>query len=320
MILITGGAGMLGRAMRQLLPEALAPGRVELDLTDRHATRAWLERHTWGSDPVDTVVHLAGMVGGLGANSARLHDFYAVNTAINSNLIEACVALRIPRLVCCLSTCVYPDAPWVTYPLTEEQLHAGPPHPSNFGYAYAKRMVEVQLRAVRAQHGLRYISVIPNNLYGEHDNFDLADSHVIPALMRKAWEARLAGAPSFPVWGDGMVWREFTYAPDAARAILHCLAHYDGELPVNIGDTREHLLRDVVGLICRSLGFEGAPAWQLDAPRGQERKPSSNARLLSLGWQPEWYTALEDGLQRTCDWFRAAYPAVRGVRQPDGTA
>jgi GDP-L-fucose synthase len=236
---------------------------------------------------------------------------------MNNNVIDAAVYTDTPKLVCCLSTCIYPDEKYVTYPLTEDQLHNGPPHDSNFGYAYAKRMVDVQLLAANSQYGHSYISVIPNNMYGEQDNFDLENGHVIPALIRKIWEAKINNKPTFEVWGDGEIYREFTYAEDIAKAILFCLEQgYDGG-PINIGSTKEYKLKDVITLICKQLEYDGQIVYDTSKPKGQVRKPTSNAKFIELGWREEMYTPIEVGLKKTCDWFKENYPNVRGVNESD---
>ena len=307
-ILITGGSGLLGNAFKKNIPDALYPTSKELNLRNQAAVSSYL------TDPkIDTVIHLAAKVGGVKANTEYISDFYQVNSEINNNIISSCVFKDVERLVCCLSTCIYPDEKYVTYPLTEEQLHLGPPHDSNFGYAYAKRMVDVQIRAARQQYGVNYISVIPNNLYGEHDNFDLENGHVIPALIRKIWEAKINNKPYFEVWGDGEVYREFTYSEDIAKAILFCLENYDSDMPINIGNTEEYLLKDVIGLLKKYLGYNGEIVFDTTKPKGQTRKPSSNQRFLDLGWKKEWYTPLEKGLKNTCEWFISNYPNVRGI-------
>jgi GDP-L-fucose synthase len=262
---------------------------------------------------IDAVIHLAGKVGGVKANTEYIYDFYQTNSAINNNVISSCINSDVPKLVCCLSTCIYPDEKHVTYPLTEDQLHNGPPHDSNFGYAYAKRMVDVQLRSARKQYNSQYISVIPNNMYGEHDNFDLENGHVIPSLIRKIWEAKINNKPSFTVWGDGEVYREFTYAEDIAKAILFCLEKYNDSMPINIGNTQEYKLKDVIQLIIKHLDYQGDIIYDTSKPKGQIRKPTNNDKFLSLGWKKEWYTPLDVGLQKTCDWFKANYPNVRGM-------
>ena len=214
--------------------------------------------------------------------------------------------------MCFLSTCIYPSEKYVQFPLTEEQLHKGEPHESNFGYAYAKRMVDIHLRAVKEQHGLNYMSVIPNNLYGKHDNFDLENAHVLPALIRKIWEAKLNNSSSFEVWGDGEIYREFTYSSDIVKIILFCLENYKKIEPINIGNTKEYLLKDVISLICKELEYDGEIFYNKSKPKGQIRKPTSNKKLLDLGWKEEEYTSLHDGIKYTCDWFKDNYPNVRG--------
>jgi GDP-L-fucose synthase len=308
MILVTGGSGLLGNAFKRILPDAKYPSHEMLDLRDRIKTASFL------TDPsISTVIHLAGKVGGVKANTEYVSDFYQVNSEINNNVISSCAFKGIEKLVCCLSTCIYPDEKYITYPLTEDQLHLGPPHDSNFGYAYAKRMVDVQLKAIRKQYGNNYISVIPNNMYGEYDNFDLENGHVIPALIRKIWEAKQNNKPSFEVWGDGEVYREFTYSEDIAAAILFCLEHYEGAEPINIGNTQEYKLKDVITLICKELEYNGEIVYDTTKPKGQVRKPTSNAKFIELGWREEMYTPLEVGLKKTCAWFKQNYPNIRGI-------
>jgi GDP-L-fucose synthase len=310
MIIVTGGTGLLGNAFKKILPDAVFPTSKELDLTNKKNTIDFFDKH---GAAVGTVIHLAGKVGGVKANTQYVSDFYEVNSAINNNVISSCVKNNVPMLVCCLSTCIYPDEKYVKYPLTEDQLHNGPPHDSNFGYAYAKRMVDVQLKAVRQQYGYDYTAVVPNNMYGEHDNFDLENGHVIPALIRKIWEAKINNKPSFTVWGDGEIYREFTYAEDIAKAILFCIDNYIDVEPINIGSTQEHRLKDVIQIITKHLDYKGDIIFDITKPKGQVRKPSSNQKLLDLGWKKEWYTPLDVGLKKTCDWFKQNYPNVRGI-------
>ena len=311
MIIVTGGNGLLGSAFKKILPNALYPTRKQLDLSSHNNIKQYFEKI--GKKNIDVVIHLAAFVGGVKTNTENVFNFYQQNSNINNNVIDTCVWAGVPKLVCCLSTCIYPDQPYVSYPLTEEQLHLGPPHPSNFGYAYAKRMVDVQLRAARKQYGLEYISVIPNNLYGKNDNFDLENSHVIPALIRKIWEAKINNKPDFQVWGDGEVYREFSYAEDIAKIILFCLENYTKEEPINIGNTKEYFLRDIINLIKKELDYNGNIIYDKTKPKGQVRKPTSNQKLLSLGWKQEDYTSLEEGIEKTCKWFKKTYPNIRGI-------
>ena len=259
------------------------------------------------------IVHLAAKVGGVKANTDEISEFYRVNSGINQKLLHTAYREEATKVVSLLSTCVYPAEPYVSYPLTEDQLHMGPPHQSNFGYAYAKRMVDVMSRAYRQQYGCNFITAIPNNLYGENDNFDLENSHVIPAIIRKVWEAKLNNKPFVECWGDGTPLREFTYSEDIVKILLFLLESYDEAGPINIGNTEEYSIEDVVKMICSILEYDGGVHWNASMPQGQFRKPSSNQKLLDLGWKKEWYTSLEKGLTKTCKWVILKYPHIRGV-------
>ena len=302
-MLVTGGSGMIGAAFKKLHPDAEYPSRSEMPLDKKVVF-----------EDVDYIFHLAAKVGGLKANTDFIGDFYHENTKINQNVLDAAKKGSVKKVVSLLSTCVYPNSSHVIYPLTEEQLHLGPPHFSNFGYAYAKRMVDVMSRAYREQYGCNFITAIPNNLYGENDNFDLENSHVIPALMRKVWEAKLNNKPTVECWGDGSPLREFTYSEDIVNILMFLMKNYDGKDPVNIGNTEEHSIKQVMVLLCKFLEYDGEIVWNTDKPMGQFRKPSSNKKLIELGWKEEWYTPLEKGLKKTCEWFTKNYPNVRGVR------
>ena len=302
---ITGGSGMVGSAFKRLkLANTIYPTKREYNLL-RTAPISFF--------PEDNVIHLAAKVGGVKANIDYVSDFYYENHLINQNVLESAHRCSAGKVISLLSTCVYPDAPYVTYPLTEDQLHIGPPHHSNFGYAYAKRMVDVMSRAYRQQYGCNFITAIPNNLYGENDNFDLENGHVIPALIRKIWEAKINKISFVECWGDGSPLREFTYSEDIARILLFLLNNYDDPEPINIGNTDEYSIKEVVEIICSILEYEGKIVWQTDKPSGQHRKPSSNKKLLDLGWEKENYTPLKEGLKKTCEWFIINYPKVRGI-------
>lgn len=306
MFLITGGTGMVGSAFKQILPKAEYPDKINL-INERCANMF----HAQMRDKY--VIHLAAKVGGVKANTDFISDFYTDNSLTNQRLLEAAKVGKAKKVVSLLSTCVYPDAPYVTYPLTEDQLHMGPPHSSNFGYAYAKRMVDVMSRAYRQQYGCNFITAIPNNLYGENDNFDLENNHVIPALMRKIWEAKINNQPLVEVWGDGSSLREFTYSLDIAKILLFLLENYNEPEPINIGNTEEYSIKEVVEILCELLEYDGKIEWNTTKPNGQFRKPSSNKKLLDLGWKKEDYTSLKEGLKKTCNWFTMNYPNVRGV-------
>ena len=300
MYIITGGSGMVGSSFRNIIPQS------------EYITRE--QFHNLSYDISDKyVIHLAAKVGGVKANTDYIADFYYENSIVNQKILDYAHTGGAKKVVSLLSTCVYPDAPYINYPLTEDQLHLGPPHDSNFGYAYSKRMVDVMSRAYRQQYGCNFITAIPNNLYGENDNFHLEDSHVIPALIRKVWEAKINDKKYIECWGDGTPLREFTYSEDIARILLFLLENYDKPEPINIGNTKEYSIKEVVEISCNILEYNGEAIWQIDKPSGQHRKPCSNQKLLDLGWKKEDYTSLQEGLKKTCDWFIMTYPNVRGV-------
>lgn len=305
-MLVTGGTGLLGGEILRLRPESQSLTSKKCDLTRSCHSILTIEK---GS--VDVVIHCAAKVGGVKANTDNVANFFDDNVRININVLHACKMTKL-KLVSVLSTCVYPDAEYVKYPLTEDQLHNGPPHSSNFGYAYAKRMLEVQSRAYRQQYGCNFITVIPNNLYGVNDNYDLNSGHVIPALIRKFHEAKVYGHNSVEIWGSGKPLREFTFARDAAKIILWLAENYDGAEPVNIGNTEQISISSLAQMIADEVGYKGVCNFNKSKPDGQFQKPSSNKKLLSLGWSGD-YTPLEIGLKETIKSFQDRYPNVRGV-------
>jgi GDP-L-fucose synthase len=305
-VLITGGAGMVGRALAASADpaiEAVFAGSADADLRDASACAGLFARVR----PTH-VIHLAARVGGVLANTQRVGDFFRDNLLINLNVLDAARDSRVEKFVCILSSCVYPDG--APLPLRETSLHAGEPHPSNFGYAYAKRMLEVQCRAYTQQFGLRCICLIPNNLYGPHDNFDTESGHVIPALIRKIHAARQADGRAV-VWGDGSPRREFTFVADLARAIWWALREYDGP-PLNVGTDEEVTIRHAAESICRVLDFDPARLdWDTRMPSGQPRKPTDTTRFRALSGLR--MTPIADGIAATVRWYLDNYPNVRGV-------
>ena len=206
-ILVTGGSGMIGYALKwgyaygNSIPNATFISSKDYDLTSATAANKMLVDHK-----PDYIIHLAAKVGGIKANMDNLGDFYRENILINTHVLESARQHKIKKVVSILSTCIYPND--ISYPLTEEQIHMGPPHPSNYAYAYAKRMLDIQSRSYRDQYGCNFITAVANNLFGENDNFDLENSHVIPAMIRKIYEAKLTNK-SVTFWGDGSPLREF---------------------------------------------------------------------------------------------------------------
>ena len=305
-ILVTGGTGMVGSSFEKIDTEhdIVLLGSRQYDLTSVDDTWDMFE-----DERPDAVIHLAAKVGGVKGNTDYVADFFTDNIRINTNVLQAACEFKVPKVVSLLSTCVYPDS--VSYPLTENQIHNGRPHQSNFGYAYAKRMLDVHSQAIRKQHGLNYVTAVPNNLYGQNDNFDLDNGHVIPAIIRKLHESNLNN--STPVfWGSGKPLREFTYSFDIAKILLWMVENYNSPDPLNIGNPGDISIYDLVKKVRCLLGTKVTPEWDSSMPEGQYKKPSSNDKFKSL--YPNFiYTSIDEGLSKTVDWFLKEYPNVRGV-------
>ena len=301
-VLVTGGAGFLGepvcrRLREQGAAEVVAPRRAEFDLTDPTAAEQLLAEAA-----PDTVVHLAAEVGGIGANQHNPGRFFYANMAMGLNVIEQARRHGVEKVVQVGTVCSYPKHTPV--PFREESLWDGYPEETNAPYGVAKKALLVMLQAYREQYGLSGIYLMPVNLYGPRDDFDLDTSHVIPALIRKCEEARLGGEPEVACWGTGAASREFLYVEDCAEAIVLAAERYDGAEPVNLGAGAEIRIRELAGLIARECGFEGRLAWDPSRPDGQPRRCLYTSRAEALfGFSAR--TSLRDGLRRTVDWYRA---------------
>lgn len=296
--LVTGGTGMVGSA----IDADLKIGRKDCDLTDWQAVNAFFEQHQ-----PNEVIHCAAKVGGIWGNMNYKGDFFRDNILINTHVIEAARLHGVERLVAFLSTCVFPDD--VTYPLSEDQIHLGPPHTSNDAYAYAKRMTDVQIRAYRQQYDLQYVSVIPTNIYGPNDLFDLENGHVVPSLIHRCYLAREQGQ-DLEVWGSGTPLREFIYADDVARLSEWALENYHEDEPIIFSTSEETSIKELVEMVAELLRFKGKLIWRTDKPDGQHRKPSDNSKVRS--YLPEFqFTPLYDGLKKTVAWFEEQYPNIR---------
>ena len=222
--------------------------------------------------------------------------------------MESARLANIKTVCSLLSTCVYPHD--IVYPLVEDKIHNGEPHSSNFGYAYSKRMLEVQSRAYREQWGCNYFCLVPNNLYGINDNFHKEDSHVIPAIIRKVYESKKTGS-DVVLWGDGVPLREFTFAPDLALLMGSLLDFYDSSEILNVGSEEEVSIKQVAEIICEILEVNpNKVIWDTTYPSGQLKKPSDHKKLKKL--LDFEYTKLYDGLKITCEWFEKQYPHIRG--------
>ena len=313
-VLITGAEGMVGKALQNILPTSKynvisLPSSQQLDLRDRNNVQ-----YCFNFYRPHYVIHLAAKVGGVKANTDALSDFYMDNIKMNTNVLEAAHLFKAEKIISLLSTCIYPDN--ANLPLTEEQIHNGPPHPSNYTYAYTKRMLEVQARSYNDQfNNNRFVSIIPNNLYGKNDVFHLEKAHVIPAIIRKIYEAKQKG-DDITLWGDGKQLREFTYADDLAKLILMILEKYNKTESMNVGNTNEYSIKFIADVISKIMNYEGKIIWDETKPKGQFRKPSSTKRFktfLLLEKINFNFISLEDGLKETCKWFEEMYPHIRGI-------
>jgi len=295
---ITGGYGMVGSAMESQIKLS----RDICDLTNAKQTEALFK-----TIKPEGVIHCAGKVGGIGGNSNFKGEYFYDNLMINTNVIEASRKAGVKRLVAFLSTCVFPDN--VSYPLTVDQVHQGEPHSSNYPYAYAKRMADVQIRAYREQYGLNYTSIIPSNIYGPNDNFNLDHGHVMPMLIHKLYLAK-KNKTDFTVWGSGKPLREFVYSKDIAKISEWALQNYEGTDPLIISGDEEVSIKDLVELLVDEFKFKGKVVFDETKPDGQFRKPSDNTTIKEL--LPDFkYTSFEDGIKETVNWFNENYKNAR---------
>ncbi|HWX96749.1 MAG TPA: GDP-L-fucose synthase [Solirubrobacteraceae bacterium] len=301
-VLVTGGSGFLGTRVLNTLAErevaaVIAPRSAQYDLRDRDAIRAVLN-----DTRPEVVVHLAAVVGGIGANMATPGQFFYDNAIMGINLIEESRLAGVERFVCVGTVCAYPKHTPV--PFREDDLWNGYPEETNAPYGLAKKMLLVQLQAYRQQYGFEGVYLLPVNLYGPRDNFDERTSHVIPALIKKCCEALDGGADSITCWGTGAASREFLYVDDAADGIVAAAASYTGAEPVNLGSGQEITIAELTGLIAELVGFGGEIVWDRTKPDGQPRRWLDTSRAeQEFGFRAG--TELRDGLERTIEWYRS---------------
>lgn len=328
-VLVTGGAGFLGSFVTEKLIERgvtdiLIPRIENYNLTDRDDIRRLLSDAVLARDKLPShllpanvnlqpstfdlqpsnliIIHLAANVGGIGANREHPAEFFYDNLMMGVELMHQAYKNGVGKFVAIGTVCAYPK--FTPVPFKEDDLWIGYPEETNAPYGLAKKMMLVQAQAYRQQYGFNAIFLLPVNLYGPRDNFNLATSHVIPALIRKAIEAGERGEAELPAWGDGSPTREFLYVEDAADGIVTAAEKYNGDLPVNLGSGYEISIKDLTEMVAKLTGFTGKIAWQTDKPNGQPRRGLDVSRAKELfGWSAQ--VPFEEGMKRTIEWFKA---------------
>ena len=314
-VIVTGGAGFLGSSVVAKLhargcQRVVAPRSEQYDLRNlEDVVRLYSEVRP------HVVIHLAGTVGGIGANRANPGRFFYDNAIIGIQTMEYARQFEVEKFVAIGTICSYPRSAPV--PFKEDDLWAGYPEETNAPYGLAKKMLLVQAQAYRAQYGFNAIYLLPVNLYGPRDNFDLETSHVIPALIRKCVAAKESGEPDITLWGDGSPTREFLYVEDAAEGILLATERYNGELPVNLGTGKEIAIRDLVRIVADEVGFGGDVIWDLSRPNGQPRRCLDVRRARQL-FGFEAVHELRDGIAKTVAWFMSNRSMAEGQCRLDG--
>ena len=299
-VLLTGGGGFLGSFIRQRLereqPAAVfAPGAKELDLREVAAIRTYLAAHQ-----PNLVIHAAAVVGGIGANRLHPGRFFYENAIMGIQLIEESRLAGVKKFVQLGTVCSYPK--FASIPFREDELWNGYPEETNAPYGIAKKALLVQLQAYRQEYGFNGIFLLPVNLYGPRDNFDLESSHVIPAMIRKFAEAKAGGDRSVTLWGDGTPTREFLYVEDAADGIVRAAESYNGGEPVNLGRGEEIAVSDLARLIAEKIGFHGEIVWDRTKPNGQPRRMLDVERA-TREFNFRALTSFDEGLARTIEWY-----------------
>ena len=305
---VAGHRGLVGSAIWRTLERngftnLIGRSSDELDLTNRNSVFEF-----FGRAKPQHVVLAAAKVGGILANNTYPHDFLSINLRIQTNVMDAALENSVDRLLFLGSSCIYPRL--APQPLKEEYILTGPLEPTNEAYAIAKIAGILEVRAIRRQHGKRWISAMPTNLYGPGDNFSPTGSHVLPALIRRYTEAAARGQEVVTNWGTGMPRREFLHVDDMAEACLFLLEHYDGDSHVNVGTGTDVTIRDIATMVAEIVGYRGRTHWDTSKPDGTPQKLMDSSLIERAGWRHR--IDFRDGLQDTIDWYKQHADTVRG--------
>ncbi|MEI6369503.1 MAG: GDP-L-fucose synthase [Nostocales cyanobacterium ELA608] len=300
-ILVTGGAGFLGRqVIDQLCQNGAECDKITVTRSHDCDLRVW-ENCQRAVDQQDIIIHLAAHVGGIGLNREKPGELFYDNLIMGTQLIHAAYQQGTEKFVCVGTICAYPK--FTPVPFKEDDIWNGYPEETNAPYGIAKKALLVQLQSYRQQYGFNGVYLLPVNLYGPEDNFNPSSSHVIPALIRKVQEAQTRGEKQLPVWGDGSPTREFLYSTDAARGIVMGTQFYNDAEPVNLGTGYEISIKDLITLICELMGYDGEIVWETDKPNGQPRRCLDTERAKqAFGFTAE--VEFRTGLNNTIDWWR----------------
>lgn len=310
-ILVTGGSGLVGSALKKVVQNEKREDEVWIFVSSKDADLRQATEVTalFALHKPTHVIHLAAFVGGLFRNMTRNLEFLRYNMLMNDNVLHASYANGVDKVVSCLSTCIFPDR--TNYPIDETMVHNGPPHDSNFGYSYAKRMIDVQNKAYHAQYGCRFTSVIPTNVFGPEDNFNIEDGHVLPGLIHKTYLAKKNGGP-LTIWGSGKPLRQFIYSVDLARLFLWVLREYKEIDPIilSVDESEEVSIADAARLVVKAMDFKGEIVFDTSKSDGQFKKTASNAKLRKYlpGYK---FTPMEEAIKESVDWFVNNYDTAR---------
>jgi len=297
-ILVAGGSGLVGsaivRELKQLNKDVIGISSKDVDLLDRNKTFEFINNLKPAA-----IIDSAAKVGGIGGNNSYPVEFLSQNLQIQSNLMDAAHAAKVSKFLFLGSSCIYPKDS--AQPIKEEYLLTGALEQTNSAYAVAKIAGIELIKSYRKEYGYKWISVMPTNMYGSNDNFDLENGHVLPVLIRKFIEAKRSGSSEVILWGSGSPLREFLHVDDLAKAVVLCMEKYDDAKQINIGSGQEVSIKDLAGKISKAVGFNGEISWDSSKPDGTMRKVLDSSKIANLGWKP--LISLDQGIASTVEWY-----------------